>query len=162
MANAAAKALIESINKAAAEKQETSVWEGEIPVGKHVRQGDVELTCGEVTWDTNAGPNRNGAWKATGKSKVPHGDVLAEGESVQIAVGEGNGARHIMTGGKGVRVYAPVETDNPLRGPIVVVDKGCNGLLTHPEHRHFKIPAGEYSVTFQQDHLAAERQRLAD
>ena len=157
MTNAAAKTLIEKINKAAADNQVTSVWAGAFPVGKHIRQGDVQLTRGELQWDTTT----NG-WVTTGAAIALHGDVLAEGESIQIAVGEGNGARHIMTGGKGVRVYAPVETDNPLRGPIVVVDKGCEGLLTHPEHRHYKIPAGSYSVTFQQDHLAAERQRLAD
>jgi hypothetical protein len=120
---------------------DASVWRGNIPMGKHIRQGDVMLT--RVSDET------------------PHGAVLAEGESVQIAVGQNVGARHVMTGGKGVTVFAPA-TLSPLVGPVIVVGRGAKGLLTHPEHRHFEIPCGTYAVTFQRDYMQEEIARVQD
>lgn len=118
-----------------------SVWRGDIPMGKHIRQGDVMLTRVD--------------------DKTPHGAVLAEGESVQIAVGQNVGARHIMTGGNGVTVFAPAKP-GPLSGPIVVVGRGKKGLLTHPEHRHFELKCGTYAVTFQRDYMQEEIARVQD
>ena len=120
---------------------DASVWCGDIPIGKHIRQGDVMLT--RVS------------------DKTPHGAVLAEGENIQIAVGQNVGARHIMTGGKGVMVYAPA-IPGPLVGPIVVVGSGTKGLLTHPEHRHFELRSGTYQVTFQRDHMQEEIASVQD
>lgn len=119
----------------------TDTWRGTLKIGQHIRQGDVMLQ--RVQADN------------------PRGEVIADGESVQVAVGQTMGARHVMTGGKGVRVYAPAKP-GPLIGPVVVVDKGCEGLLTHPEHRHFALKTGTYTVHFQQDFMAAEIARVQD
>lgn len=165
------KEVLAKIQDVAANKQErevkyieqnekTQAKKGEEPF--FGRQGDVQVMIGEVTWNPRGGELGTGQWESTGNAKCKHGDILAEGESVQVAVGEGMGARHIMTGGKGVRVYAPTDTEDPIRGPIVVIDEGCEGLLTHPEHVHFKLGPGHYSIGFQQDHAAKERARLAD
>ena len=135
------KTIEETLQQIETAPQDTSVWRGEIPLGKHVRQGDVMLRRVEDDW--------------------PRGAVIAEGEAVQVAVGQNVGARHIMTGGKGVKVFAPA-TPGPLVGPVVVIDKGCEGLLTHPEHRHFVIPSGTYIVTFQRDYMQEEIARVQD
>lgn len=119
----------------------TDTWRETLNIGQHIRQGDVILK--RVADDH------------------PRGAVIADGESVQVAVGQNVGARHVMTGGRGVRVYAPAKP-GPLVGPVVVVDEGCEGLLTHPEHRHFAIQAGTYAVIFQRDYMSEELARVQD
>jgi hypothetical protein len=79
-------------------------------------------------------------------------------ESVQIALGTGNGARHVAEGA--VRVYAgttlPPGVSAPdnvaaseICGPMVVADEPWT--LTHPEHPHHRLPAGSYQTTYQYD-----------
>lgn len=123
-------------------KQDRDVWRGAIPVGKHIRQGDVMIL---------------GV-----KMHIRGLKVLASGErAVQIAVGQGIGSRHIIEAAAGVTVYAP-EDAGPLDGPVLFVADGCEGLLTHPEHRHFVIPAGTYRVVYQRDFMAEEVARVQD
>lgn len=120
---------------------DASVWRGDVPLGKHIRQGDVILA--RVTDD------------------AAHGALIADGEAVQVAVGKNVGARHVVAGAKGVRVYAPANP-GPLTGPLVVVEQGCEALLTHPEHRHFVLGSGTYQVTFQRDFMQEEVARVQD
>jgi len=92
---------------------------------------------------------------------VGRGDLIAQGEDVQVAVGVGVGARHIVKGGKGVAVYAP-SIRHVLIGPVIVVDEDCEALLWHPEHAHWRLPAGEYQVSYPRDCQQADLARQAD
>jgi hypothetical protein len=87
----------------------------------------------------------------------PRGAPVGAG-SVQIALGSGNGARHMATGS--VKVFAgtalPPNVSAPMDvaaaeicGPVVVADEPWT--LTHPEHPHHKLPAGTYQTIYQYD-----------
>ena len=87
----------------------------------------------------------------------PRGEQIGAG-SVQIALGTGNGARHMAEGTvrvfKGVQlpewVKAPMDVQpGEITGPVVVADDTWN--LTHPEHPHHCLPAGVYQTTYQYD-----------
>lgn len=93
--------------------------------------------------------------------RVPedHGRGIQIGTNlVQVALGTGNGARHIAEGDVQVfsgtclpaGVTAPNDVeDNEIVGPVIVAGK--TWLLTHPEHPHHRLPAGTYQVTYQYD-----------
>lgn len=79
-------------------------------------------------------------------------------DSVQIALGVGNGARHVAEGE--VEVYEgaqlpswvkpPMDVDaGEITGPVIVASKSF--LVTHPEHARHQLPAGTYQVTYQYD-----------
>ncbi len=87
----------------------------------------------------------------------PRGKPIGEG-AVQIALGTGNGARHMAEGevkvfqGKKLPpdVSTPMDVDeHEITGPLVVATKPWN--LTHPEHPHHRLPAGVYQTTYQYD-----------
>jgi hypothetical protein len=152
------QAVLDTIKHAAETRQERDTWKGDIPAGAHIRQGDVQVTNpkdGVTTVFAGGKPET---------IKVEKGEeIKPKSGEVQIAVGEGVGARHCINVAPGVRFYKNAKHENhPLVGPIIEVDKGCEALLTHPEHRHFVIPVGTYQVTYQTDHLAEETRRLAD
>ena len=78
--------------------------------------------------------------------------------SVQVALGTGNGARHIAEGA--VEVYegtllppgvsAPMKVEwREICGPVIVAREPWT--LTHPEHPHHRLPEGTYGVTYQYD-----------
>jgi len=108
-----------------------------IEIGSAIQQGDVYLH--RVSDDH------------------PHGKQIGKG-SVQIALGTGNGARHMAEGdvmvfsGKKLPdgVKAPMNVEpNEICGPVINASKAWN--LTHPEHPHHSLPAGVYQVTYQYD-----------
>lgn len=108
-----------------------------IEIGHCVQQGDVY--CFRVADDHQRG-------KQIGKG------------SVQIALGTGNGARHIAEGEvkvfTGVKlpecVTAPMHVEpGEITGPVVVATKAWH--ITHPEHPHHRLPAGTYQVCYQYD-----------
>jgi hypothetical protein len=114
-----------------------------IEVGQVVQQGDVYLHC--VLADH------------------PRGKQIGTG-CVQIALGTGNGARHVAEGA--VRVYAgttlPPGVSAPANmaaseicGPMVVADEPWT--LVHPEHPHHRLPAGSYQTTYQYDSQTMRR-----
>lgn len=113
--------------------------------GQGVRQGDVYL----FFMDANH----------------PRGKEIGKG-SVQVAVGNSTGSRHIATG-TGIKVYEGREvpsfytglrdTDDCL-GPVVESESAWT--LTHPEHADIEFPAGTYQVTYQLD--ARTQRRVAD
>jgi hypothetical protein len=79
-------------------------------------------------------------------------------ESVQIALGTGNGARHVAEGAvkafRGTKlppnVVAPMDVDEAeILGPVVLADDTWH--LTHPEHPHHRLPPGTYQTTYQYD-----------
>jgi hypothetical protein len=87
----------------------------------------------------------------------PRGEEIGVG-LVQVALGTGNGARHMAEGA--VRVFAgeklPAWCKAPMdvaaeevTGPVVVAAEVWH--LTHPEHPHHRIPPGVYQVTYQYD-----------
>lgn len=91
------------------------------------------------------------------ESKHPRGKCVGEA-SVQVALGTGNGARH-MACGECVTVFEgrklppgvgiPNVDDKELCGPVIVAEKPWS--LKHPEHAHFELPEGTYQVTYQYD-----------
>ena len=116
-----------------------------IEIGHAVQQGDVYLH--RVADD------------------FPRGEQIGAG-SVQIALGEGNGARHMAEGP--VRVFKgvslPPGCGSPLdvhpseiTGPVVIADDTWS--LTHPEHPHHSLPAGTYQTTYQYDPQTMRRVR---
>ena len=87
----------------------------------------------------------------------PRGKQIGKG-SVQIALGTGNGARHVADGAVEVfegralppGVTPPMDVDqSEIMGPLVVASE--TWLLTHPEHPHHRLPAGCYQTTYQLD-----------
>ena len=87
----------------------------------------------------------------------PRGKQIGAG-SVQVALGVGNGARHVAEGDVDVfagqqlppNVRAPMDVQpQEITGPVVVATKTWH--LTHPEHPHHRLPAGVYQVTYQYD-----------
>lgn len=79
-------------------------------------------------------------------------------DSVQIALGVGNGARHVAEGSvevyQGVQlpewVNPPMDVDAAeITGPLIVSDKAF--CVTHPEHADHQLPGGTYQVTYQYD-----------
>lgn len=78
--------------------------------------------------------------------------------AVQVALGTGNGARHIAEGavevfeGRALPDYVepPMDVDaGEITGPLVMAKE--TWLLTHPEHPHHRLPAGCYQVSYQFD-----------
>lgn len=96
----------------------------------------------------------------------PRGKQIGK-NSVQIALGTGNGARHVAEGDvevfEGLQlppgVSAPMGVEpQEITGPVVVASKFWHE--THPEHPHHRLPAGTYQVTYQFDQHTM--QRVAD
>jgi hypothetical protein len=93
----------------------------------------------------------------------PRGGQIGAG-LVQVALGTGNGARHVADGA--VKVFAgmalpegvksPMEVDaQEITGPVIVASAPWS--LTHPEHPHHKLPAGVYQVIYQFDRRTMRR-----
>lgn len=109
-----------------------------IEIGQNVQQGDVYL------------------WRVA--DTHPRGKQRAEGER-QVAVGTTIGARHVAEGdaiavfeGKQLPEGVKFQNSNANQaclGPVVAAPEGLT--LTHPEHAHFRMPAGTYQVTYQID-----------
>ncbi len=86
-------------------------------------------------------------------------------DSVQIALGIGNGARHMAEGpvkvfeGKCLPDGVGIVNVDPekLTGPCIVADDVW--MLTHPEHAHHQLPAGVYQTTYQYDPKTMQRVR---
>lgn len=141
MKNRTAKQAIrrvqESGRRAAKHERTTEIIAALVRPGVHVRQGDVLLT-------------------AIAPGSVKRGARIAER---QLAPGTTQGSRHVAEGD--VTLYAPAKKD-PLVGPTLVVGaSGCT--ITHPEHRHYVLPAGtEWSVTYERDLDQEERRRVQD
>jgi len=129
--------ILNELKQSAKTNVVTDTWAGELAIGYHIRQGDVQV---ERVEDSFA-----------------HGDIMSDSRQ-QLAPGDSVGSRHIVEGD--VTVFAPKSTD-PIDGPVFKV--GSNGAeLTHPEHRNFMFKEGTYRCTFQQDFLAEEKRRLQD
>lgn len=87
----------------------------------------------------------------------PCGEEIGKGQ-VQVALGVGNGARHMAEGPirafKGVKFPDYVEEPEGLEegqmlGPVIKATS--EWTLTHPEHAHHVEPGGCYQVTYQYD-----------
>lgn len=103
-----------------------------IEVGEYCRQGDVYITrIDKLTPGWRPSTNR------------------------QMAPGTSPGSRHIVSAGP--KLFASPETmpridtkyGTTLLGPQIHAEKGFT--LTHPEHAHMQLPAGDYQCSFQLD-----------
>lgn len=85
-------------------------------------------------------------------------------DAVQIALGVGNGARHVAEGS--VEVYEGVKlpewvsppmdvSTSEITGPLIVASEAFD--VTHPEHAGHRLPAGVYQVTYQYDPKTMKR-----
>lgn len=115
----------------------------ELKIGQAIQQGDVYLH--RVPDD------------------FPHAEQIGE-ESVQVALGTSNGARHMAEGEvkvfKGVKlpdgVKAPMDVQAAeIIGPLVIASK--TWTLSHTEHPHHRLPKGAYQVTYQYDPITMRR-----
>jgi hypothetical protein len=107
-----------------------------IEIGQAFRQGDVYVTR---------------------IAEVPKNAVGTV--NMQIAKGQTKGSRHILVETKGLRVYN-LKDAGPLDGPVFSsTEEIC---LTHPEHAHFRFPAGTYSTHYQTDFAADELRAVRD
>lgn len=130
---AAAHAEIERLAKANAKPEIRFIKE--IAVGCVVRQGDIYIHAVEATH--------------------AHGDKLKDR---QLALGNTQGSRHIAEAP--ATIYAgttiPEWCDRrTFLGPLVKSKKRF--VVTHPEHAHVSLPAGEYQITHQMDARTMDR-----
>lgn len=107
-----------------------------IEVNQFIRQGDIYLTRID---------------------KMPEGKVINE---LQLAPGTTKGSRHILSQDFVGRVIMPDTKESELEGPSIEAKEGFT--LTHPEHANFKMPSGNYRVTYQRDFLQEEIRRVRD
>jgi len=83
---------------------------------------------------------------------------IGGGESyVQVAVGQGVGARHTVSTAEVRVLVAP--NAGPLDGPIV--EAACPWTMAHPEHQNVTFPPGKYAIHYQRQY-AEELRRAAD
>ena len=76
---------------------------------------------------------------------------------VQVAVGSGIGARHVVSTAE---VHAhTLPNAGPLDGPVVVAD--CPWTMAHPEHQNVTFPPGKYAIYYQRQY-ADELRRAQD
>jgi hypothetical protein len=132
---ATAHAEIERLAKVNA-KPEVRVIE-KIDVGCVVRQGDIYIHTVE---ETHA-----------------HGDKLMDR---QLALGNTQGSRHIAEAPAAIYAGTTVPQWCDRRtflGPLVKSKKRF--VVTHPEHAHVSLPAGEYQITHQMDARTMDRVR---
>ncbi len=126
------KTILERIEAAAAAPNVEIRDARNLPIGEHVRQGDVYL-------------HRMPMPQAM-KTK-PTGDR-------QVAVGTTIGARHVVEGD--VKVYREDVgrlanwRDDILLGPVLLVGSE-QATLTHPEHAHVVLGEGCWQVSYQLD-----------
>lgn len=111
------------------------------PVGKRVRQGDVEIH--RVADDH------------------PRGAVVRGPNARQLAPGITQGSRHVAEPPAVVHegTTAPpgaLPGARVLLGPCVVVPRG-GAVVSHPEHAHVRLLEGTYQVTHQLDVQTMQR-----
>ena len=142
---------IEAIKKAAAESLDEAGEQivGTASPGDCVQQGDIHLVCIE---------------------SLPAGTKTKR----QLAPGNSQGSRHIAEGE--CSVYQPKEpaavaqiVNSLCRGAMVPAELvgpivECHGetTITHPEHRHFRLPAKTVWAVVYQRQYADEIRRVQD
>jgi len=96
-------------------------------------------------------------------AKLPPMKTLIKAKTHQLAIGTTQGSRHIVDANSQVEIFNLVKNENPLAGPLVSAKESW--LLTHPQHGHFRIPAGFYRTAYQRDYArerAEEIRRVND
>ena len=136
--------------------------------GDYFRQGDIYITFREGLFTA----------KTTGRGKnkttvtVPHSDwkeVEVSKLRLQLAIGDTQGARHVLDNLAGVRQFEKTGGD-ALQGLLLLTTE--ERVLTHPEHGHTILPASvstcdgkvaydAYEFTFQRM-MAQELARVHD
>jgi hypothetical protein len=85
-------------------------------------------------------------------------------ENVQLAVGQTQGSRHVISPKPaGLSIFSPPAGSTVLTGPSISSTEAWT--LTHPEHGHFKFGPGNFQVTYQKDYAkerAEELRRVQD
>lgn len=101
-------------------------------VGDTFRQGDIYITLiSSLPTDVEFSNNR------------------------QLAEGDTQGSRHIIDGD--CNIYRK-KSPTMLEGPYLQVKEA---IITHPEHGHVSLPIGCYSITYQKNLDAEEREMRA-
>lgn len=133
-------------------------------IQKHAEKADVEMrVCRRCEVGTRF--HQGDLYLTRVGDKHARGSLIGEGD-VQIALGTGNGARHMAVGK--LKVYTgkalppgvkPMDGIDPsvITGPVIVADEPW--CLQHPEHAHHQLPSGVYQTTYQFDPKTMQRVR---
>lgn len=128
--------VIETGRKVA--KRETQAFPEAASVGEGVRQGDCYFML------LDAVPK--------GAKKIP--------TPTQLAPGTTQGSRHTFDSVDGVTAYS-LKDATEFDGPILCL--ACEREILHPEHGHWVLPAGIYSISYQRTEDAmAHARRVQD
>lgn len=116
---------------------DTRIIPDSMKVGQSIRQGDVYLTR---------------------IAKIPKEHTKVS-TNPQIVEGSTQGSRHLLRESdmKHIKVLFNPSNNTPTLGPVIEATERFQ--LTHPEHAHFDMPAGIYSVTYQMNWADKERVR---
>ena len=109
----------------------------EMKIGQGIRQGDVYL------------------WKI---KEIP-AEFSIPTMKLQVTDGTTKGARHELEMTPSLRIFRNPNA-TALQGPCISSSETVS--LTHPEHAHFKLPAGCYNITYQQDFASQEMRAVRD
>jgi hypothetical protein len=77
----------------------------------------------------------------------------------QLAPGTTQGSRHMLHNGNHLTLFKD-RLPSVLSGGYIKATDRC--YISHPEHAHVDLPAGLYSVTYQQDLAASEIRAVRD
>ena len=106
-------------------------------IGQAIRQGDVYVT----------------------KIKEIPPEFSMPTMKAQVVDGTTKGSRHELEMTPSLRIMKNPNA-TALQGPCFSSSETVN--LLHPEHAHFQLPAGCYSITYQQDFASAEIRAVRD
>jgi hypothetical protein len=142
-------------NVYAAMRMRANEFKADDKPGREPRKAGAMTPDTDILWQGDVGVVllSDAAFKAMGPMHTVGG-----GEShIQIAVGSGIGARHLVLTSE-VRVLTPPNA-GVLDGPIVVADNPWT--MTHPEHQDVTFPPGQYAIHYQRQY-ADDLRRAAD
>jgi hypothetical protein len=137
---------INEISQAAKPRQEMRVIKS-IQPGQMIRQGDIYLVCISGMTDIKVFDNI----KVTVAEYTK--PVKTNKKHHQLVPGSTMGSRH-MVDSKVMMSLNPTNKSS-LVGPILRSVEAFE--VTHPEHAHFRMPAGEYLVCYQLNDKTKER-----
>ena len=150
--------LIKQAEGKVTENQEIRDMSKNCPNMKGGRQGDLYVIRCDSDDDIKELEDKfrcstNDMW-----SDFTFGTEFEKRDTNQLADGSSKGSRHIFSGNGDVLFS---KNGHPCAGGKIITNKGWT--LTHPEHAHFKFPAGQFVFFFQLDvRKEREVQRVRD
>lgn len=141
------------VENAKTSSQEVRIVKKILP-GQAIRQGDIYMICVNPKGETVIP-----ATKFTNELLIDTRNYKTKTKNRQLAPGTSKGSRHIITSVAEIFEYTNTRWDI-LGGPLVVSDVEI--VLAHPEHAHYRLPAGTYAVRFQRNYAKDQILRNLD